>query len=81
MVSIYIWLRRSNSSLKPAQESAISICLRLLAVRSRFAYSLPHRGYATVEVLRECFERALSNIVDFMEGKPLKLSNPEALSD
>jgi phosphoglycerate dehydrogenase-like enzyme len=45
------------------------------------AILLPHRGYATVEVLQERFERAMSNIVDFIDGKPLKLFNPEALSD
>ena len=28
------------------------------------AILLPHRGYASVEVLRERFERAMSNIVD-----------------
>jgi hypothetical protein len=39
------------------------------------------RGYATIEVLQEQFERAMSNIVDFMDAKPLKLLNPEALSD
>ena len=45
------------------------------------AILLPHRGYATVEVLQERFERAMSNIVDFIDGKPLKLLTPEALSD
>ena len=44
------------------------------------AILLPHRGYATVEVLQERFERAMSNIVDFIEGRPLKLLNPEVLS-
>jgi phosphoglycerate dehydrogenase-like enzyme len=34
------------------------------------AILLPHRGYATVEALRERFERALSNIVEFIEGRP-----------
>lgn len=45
------------------------------------AILLPHRGYATVEVLRERFERAMSNIVDFIEEKPLKLLNPQAVPD
>ena len=40
------------------------------------AVLLSHRDYATVEVLQERFERAMSNIV----GKPLKLLNPELLS-
>jgi hypothetical protein len=30
---------------------------------------------------QERFERAMSNIIDFIDGKPLKLLNPEALSD
>ena len=45
------------------------------------AILLPHRGYATVEVLRERFERAMCNIVDFIDGRPLNLLNPQALSD
>jgi hypothetical protein len=32
-----------------------------------------------VEVLWERLDRAMSNIVDFIEGKPLELLNPEAL--
>jgi phosphoglycerate dehydrogenase-like enzyme len=38
---------------------------------------LSHRGYATVEVLRERYEQAMENILAFMDGKPLKLLNPE----
>ena len=45
------------------------------------AILLPHRGYATVEVLQERFERAMSNIADYIDGKPLELLNPEALTD
>jgi phosphoglycerate dehydrogenase-like enzyme len=45
------------------------------------AILLPHRGYATIEVLQERFERAMSNILDFIDGKPLKLLNPESLHD
>lgn len=44
------------------------------------AILLPHRGYATVEVLKERFERAMRNIVSYLDGKPLQLLNPEALS-
>jgi phosphoglycerate dehydrogenase-like enzyme len=40
---------------------------------------LSHRGYATVEVLRERYEQAMENILSFMDGKPVKLLNPEAL--
>jgi len=44
------------------------------------AILLPHRGYATVEVLQERFERAWRNIISYLDGQPLKLLNPEALS-
>jgi phosphoglycerate dehydrogenase-like enzyme len=43
------------------------------------AILLSHRGYATVEILRERYEQAMTNILDFLDGKPLKLLNPEAL--
>jgi phosphoglycerate dehydrogenase-like enzyme len=41
------------------------------------AILLSHRGYATVEILRERYEQAMENILNFMVGKPLKLLNPE----
>ena len=44
------------------------------------AILLPHRGYATVEVLQERFERAMRNIISFIDGKPVELLNPEVLS-
>jgi phosphoglycerate dehydrogenase-like enzyme len=44
------------------------------------AILLSHRGYATVEILRERYEQAMTNIVDFIDGKLLKLLNPEILS-
>jgi phosphoglycerate dehydrogenase-like enzyme len=43
------------------------------------AILLSHRGYATVEILRERYEQAMTNILDFIERKPLKLLNPEVL--
>ena len=43
------------------------------------AILLSHRGYATVEVLRERYEEALTNILNFMDGKPVNLHNPEVL--
>jgi phosphoglycerate dehydrogenase-like enzyme len=43
------------------------------------AILLSHRGYATVEVLRERYEEAITNILNFMDGKPINLHNPEAL--
>jgi phosphoglycerate dehydrogenase-like enzyme len=43
------------------------------------AILLSHRGYATVEVLRERYEEAMTNILNFMDGKPVRLLNPEVL--
>ncbi len=43
------------------------------------AVLLSHRGYATVEILSERYEQAMTNIMDYIDGKPLKLLNPEAL--
>jgi phosphoglycerate dehydrogenase-like enzyme len=43
------------------------------------AVLLSHRGYATVEVLSERYEQALENILDYLDGRPLKLLNPEVL--
>ncbi len=37
---------------------------------------LSHRGYATLEVLRERYEGAIKNILSFMDGKPTDLLNP-----
>lgn len=41
---------------------------------------LSHRGYATVEILRERFELAMNNIINFMDGNPTNLLNPEVLA-
>ena len=41
------------------------------------AVLLPHRGYATVEILRERYEMALANILSFLDGEPINLLNPE----
>ncbi|HEX9628805.1 MAG TPA: NAD(P)-dependent oxidoreductase, partial [Pyrinomonadaceae bacterium] len=38
---------------------------------------LSHRGYATVEILRQRYQQAMENILTFMDGKPLSLMNPE----
>jgi phosphoglycerate dehydrogenase-like enzyme len=43
------------------------------------AILMSHRGYATVEVLSERYEQAIRNILDFLDGKPLKLLNPEVV--
>jgi lactate dehydrogenase-like 2-hydroxyacid dehydrogenase len=39
---------------------------------------MSHRGYATAEVLRERYEQAINNILDFLDRKPLDLLNPDA---
>jgi phosphoglycerate dehydrogenase-like enzyme len=44
------------------------------------AILLSHRGYATVEILSERYEQAMTNILDFVDGKPVTLLNPEILS-
>lgn len=41
---------------------------------------LSHRGYAAVEVLRERYQLAMENILNFFDGKPVQLLNPEVLS-
>jgi phosphoglycerate dehydrogenase-like enzyme len=38
---------------------------------------LPHRGYATVEILRQRYQHAMENILAFIDGKPLDLMNPD----
>jgi len=40
------------------------------------AILMSHRGYATVEILSERYQQALTNILDFLDGKPLTLLNP-----
>lgn len=44
------------------------------------AILLSHRGYATVEILSERYEQAMTNILDFIDGKRVKLLNPEVFS-
>ena len=44
------------------------------------AVLLSHRGYATVEVLSERYEQALVNILNYLDGRPVKLLNPEVFS-
>ncbi len=43
------------------------------------AVLVSHRGYATVEVLSERYEQAMENILDYLDGRPVKLLNPEVL--
>jgi len=41
------------------------------------AILMSHRGYATVEILRERYEQAMENILSFIDGRPVDLLNPE----
>jgi phosphoglycerate dehydrogenase-like enzyme len=41
------------------------------------AILMSHRGYATVEILSKRYDEAITNLVDFIDGKPVKLLNPE----
>jgi phosphoglycerate dehydrogenase-like enzyme len=41
------------------------------------AILMSHRGYATVEILSERYQQALTNILHFLDGKPLPLLNPD----
>jgi phosphoglycerate dehydrogenase-like enzyme len=41
------------------------------------AILMSHRGYATVEILRERYQQALTNLLDYLDGKPLPLINPD----
>ena len=43
------------------------------------AILMSHRGYATVEVMSERYDQAISNLLNFIEGKPLKLLNPDVI--
>ena len=41
------------------------------------AILMSHRGYATLEILSERYEQAMTNILNFLDGKPVSLLNPE----
>jgi phosphoglycerate dehydrogenase-like enzyme len=41
------------------------------------AILMSHRGYATVEIMSERYEQAMNNILDYLDGKPLNLLNPD----
>jgi phosphoglycerate dehydrogenase-like enzyme len=41
------------------------------------AILMSHRGYATNEILTKRYDEAMNNLLDFIDGKPLKLLNPE----
>jgi phosphoglycerate dehydrogenase-like enzyme len=41
------------------------------------AILMSHRGYATVEILSKRYDEAINNLLDFIDGKPIKLLNPD----
>jgi D-3-phosphoglycerate dehydrogenase len=41
------------------------------------AILMSHRGYATVEILSKRYDEAIHNLVDLIDGKPVKLLNPD----
>lgn len=41
------------------------------------AILMSHRGYATVEVMAERYQQAMENILNYLDGKPLTLINPD----
>jgi phosphoglycerate dehydrogenase-like enzyme len=41
------------------------------------AILMSHRGYATVEVMTERYQQAMENILNYLDGKPLQLINPD----
>jgi len=40
------------------------------------AILMSHRGYATMEILSKRYDEAINNLLDFIDGKPVKLLNP-----
>lgn len=43
------------------------------------AILMSHRGYATLEILSERYEQAITNILDYLDGKAIKLINPDVV--
>ena len=41
------------------------------------AILMSHRGYATVETMSERYQQAIENILNYLDGKPLPLINPD----
>ena len=41
------------------------------------AILMSHRGYATVEVMSERYQQGMENILNYLDGKPLTLINPD----
>jgi phosphoglycerate dehydrogenase-like enzyme len=41
------------------------------------AILMSHRGYATVEILSERYQQAIENILAFLDGRDLRLLNPD----
>lgn len=43
------------------------------------AILMSHRGYATTEILSKRYDEAIHNLLDFIDGKPVKLLNPDVM--
>ena len=43
------------------------------------AILMSHRGYTTMEILSERYEQAMTNILDYLDGKEIKLINPDVV--
>lgn len=43
------------------------------------AILMSHRGYATLEILSERYEQAITNILDYLDGKEIRLMNPDVV--
>jgi phosphoglycerate dehydrogenase-like enzyme len=41
------------------------------------AILMSHRGYTTVEILRERYEQAITNLLAYLDGKPANLIDPD----
>ena len=44
------------------------------------AILMSHRGYTTIEILSERYEQAITNILDYLDGKEIKLINPDVVA-
>lgn len=40
----------------------------------------PHQGYATREIYQQFYGESIENVLSFLDGKPTRMLNPEALS-
>ena len=41
----------------------------------------PHLGYCTAEIYAQYYRESIENVMAFLDGKPIRVINPEALKD